>query len=361
MRDFYTRVAELLDQGQEFVTACLVRAWGSTPQRQGTRLIVHPNGKTELTIGGGTLENYVTKEALRLFQQGGILVKEYDLEDLGMYCGGAVKVLYEVVGRREGEKRFYHGARELLERGEQFFTAHLVNAVPPIPSGGFKLIIRSDGETESIYGENLLEDLLNIISKEAVALLTSGRGNLLKECSSVDPNTGSEIRVEVFLEVVNRPPRLLIFGAGHVGTMLAKLAAATELFQVEVADDRTDSLEELKPFADEVYKVDRGYRGELPLLDERTFVAIITPSHLTDKIVLQRILGSGTPPAYLGMIGSAKKRAELFRMLIEEGIPKEQLQQVHMPIGLPIGGKEPGEIAVSVLAEVIKVKNRVEE
>lgn len=356
MREFYSRVAELLDyprdrnghqQGQEFIIAYLVKTVGSAPQSPGAKLIVHPDGMTEFTIGGGTLEAWVTKEALRLFEQGGTAMKEYELKDLGMYCGEAVKILYDVIEGRGEERRFYHRARALLEQGQRFVLAHLIGAA----NEGSRLLISQERAMESL-GEEISPNLMDIISREAWALLSSG---------STSGWYLSYPEAELFLELVEGPPRLLIFGAGHIGRRLAELAAATGIFQVEVADDRAGLLNELAPFVDRAYKIDQGYRGELPLSGERTFVAIITRSHRTDKVVLQKILGSGRTPAYLGMIGSSTKRAELFRMLIEEGIAEERLKQVHIPIGLPLGGKEPGEIAVSILAEIIKVKNALEE
>ncbi|MFQ6117701.1 MAG: XdhC family protein [Candidatus Bipolaricaulia bacterium] len=347
MREFYSRVAELLDRGWEFIIAHLVKTIGSAPQRPGAKLIVYPDGATEFTIGGGTLEVSVTEEALRLSRSSGPMVKEYELRALGMHCGGAVKVLYDALSGSEEERQFYHRARELLEQGQRFVIAHLIGTNDKNP----KLLVFADGAVESLGGE-VPPQLREAISKEARALLSSG---------SASGRYLSYPETELFLELVEGPPRLLIFGAGHVGAKLAELAAAIGGFRVEVVDDRAEFLDKLKPFADKVHKVEPGYRGRLPLPDERTFVAIITRSHETDKAVLQRILREGRPPAYLGVIGSIKKRAELFRMLIKEGIAEERLAQVHTPIGLPIGGKEPGEIAVSALAEIIKVKNGLEE
>lgn len=360
MRDFYSRVVELLDRGREFIIAHLVEARGSAPQSPGAKLIVHPNGQTEFTIGGGALEAHVAKEAFKLAEHGKTLAEEYKLRDLGMYCGGAVRIFYEPIGEAKAT-RFYEGVRELLGKGQRFAIAHLVNPGGLASSTGLKMAIRADGEVDSIYCGSLPPELVAAIREDAVALLGSGKRAVMREFSPADPQARGAVEAEVFLEVVEGPLRLLIFGAGHVGVKLAELAVATGLFRVELADERAAPLEELEPFVERVYTVGQGYRGELPSADEQTFVAIITRSHETDKVVLQRILGSGRKPAYLGMIGSPRKREELFRMLIQEGIAEERLAQVHTPIGLPIGGKEPGEIAVSILAEVIKVKNAVEE
>lgn len=334
MRAFYTRVAELVAAGHPFALAHLVSTRGSAPQRAGAKLLVHPDGQTEFTIGGGALEERVKAEAIQL--SSGARLLEWRLSDLGMYCGGAVKVFIEPV---RGD--FYRQIGELLRGAERLVLAH---SVGPRPAGYPKMAFLADGAE---HGSDFPEDLTEAIREEARVLLARG-GTAFREYGEA----------QVFLEVVEGPPRLLIFGAGHVGRKLAQLAAATELFQVEVADERPDLLEEVTPFAARTHLID--YRGELPLPDSRTFVAIVTHSHETDRLVLEWLLRHEVSPAYLGMIGSRRKRVELLRRLAEAGLPQERLEGVRTPIGLPIGGREPGEIAVSILAEMIKVKNSLE-
>ncbi|MGQ9477129.1 MAG: XdhC family protein [Candidatus Bipolaricaulia bacterium] len=338
MRAFYARVAELLAAGRTFKLAHLVETRGSAPQRPGAKLLVHPDGATEFTIGGGALEERVKAEAMRLGPGSEALLLEYRLSDLGMFCGGAVKVFIEPA---PAEAELYRRMQELLSEveAERLVLAHFIGPRPAkmaLFEGGLE---RSSGDFPA--------DLVEAVREEAQALLTRG-GTAFREY-------GAD---QVFLEVVESLPRLLIFGAGHVGRKLAQLAAATELFQVEVADERPDLLEGVTPFVARTHHID--YRGELPLPDRRTFVAIVTHSHETDRLVLGRLLRHGVSPAYLGMIGSMRKRIELFRRLAQEGLPAERLERVHTPIGLPIGGSEPGEIAVSILAEMIKVKNSME-
>lgn len=336
MKSFYERVAELLDQGRAPVIAHLVEVRGSVPQRVGAKLLVHADGRTEFTIGGGALEECVKTEAMRLSPCSEALLLEYRLSDLGMFCGGAVKVFIE-----PAEAELYRRMRELLGEAERLVLAHFIGPRPTkmaLFEGGLE---RSSGDFPA--------DLVEAVREEARSLLSQGGGGTaLREYGTA----------RVFLEVVESLTRLLIFGAGHVGRKLAQLAAATELFQVEVADERPDLLEGVASFVARTHHID--YRGELPLPDHRTFVAIVTHSHETDRLVLGRLLRHGVSPAYLGMIGSMRKRIELFRRLAQEGLPEEWLERVHTPIGLPIGGKEPGEIAVSILAEMIKVKNSLE-
>jgi len=163
---------------------------------------------------------------------------------------------------------------------------------------------------------------------------------------------------EIYVELLNKIPRLLIFGAGHVGRTLGELAAASGAFRVEIADDRPEyANRERLLFADVIHLMAKDYRGPLPQPDPQSYVAVITRCHQTDQEILRQLLQREPNWPYTGMIGSRAKRLKLLRELEAEGIPAERLAQVHSPMGLPLGGKEPGEIAVSMLAELIAVKN----
>ena len=250
----HRRIADLLRERHEFVVASIAEVKGSCPQRPGARLLVHPDGSFEFTIGGGTFEAEVLRDALAAFGEGGTRSCEYRLtkNDLGMYCQGVVKVLFEHYTPR---------------------------------------------------------------------------------------------------------PRLLIFGGGHVGQALSKLAAATEVFHVTVVDDREEfASREKHPTADEVLLTDRNFVQNVPESDTSTYIAVITRCHATDQLLVKRFLE--LPRAYLGLIGSEPKVRQFRKELMESGISEQSLGGLYAPIGLPIGGKDPAEVAISILAEIIQVKNQ---
>ena len=356
MKPFYDRVVELLEEGKTFVVAHLVEAQGSTPQQPGAKLLVHPEGETEFTLGGGALEAHVAREALRPEVRNSI--RRYALGELGMYCGGSVKVLYEPLGSKGAKAlAFYRRVRELSD-GERLVLIHVVSEGSGPPASA-QILLRGNGRVQSVLGEGLPSGLLEAISEEALSILTPASRTRKGKRTALKEYPLGETSAWAFFEFVQGLPRLLIFGAGHVGAKLVELAAATGLFQIEVVDERAEPLEGLQSLnlVSRTHQADQGY-GDLPLLpDERSFVVIVTRSHETDLAILRAIMRSGRRPFYLGMIGSRRKREELFRRLAAEGVPRERLEEVHIPIGLPLGGKEPGEIAVSILAEMIKVKN----
>ncbi|HLJ56582.1 MAG TPA: XdhC family protein, partial [Chthonomonadaceae bacterium] len=164
-------------------------------------------------------------------------------------------------------------------------------------------------------------------------------------------------RAEIFLEVIVPNDRLLIVGGGHCGRALAKMAAGLD-FSIVVADDRPEfARPELFPYdaVETVLHLPPDYCG-LPEPDSRTYVALVSKGFVTDEAALRRVLPSAA--AYIGMIGSRRKRDVVFDALRADGVKDEELARVHAPIGIEIGAESPEEIAVSILAEIIAVRAR---
>ena len=165
--------------------------------------------------------------------------------------------------------------------------------------------------------------------------------------------------VEIYIEPVMKKNKLYIFGAGHTGAALAKYALDFD-FEVVVIDDRKEYVDEIK--LDGINKLNNDYRQVLPVLpfDENTFIAIMTYSHPFDRDILAYCLKK--PHAYLGMIGSQRK-VEMTKKMFSEGMiaSEKELDDVDMPMGINIGAESPEEIAVSILAKLIAVKNKIEK
>ncbi|PWT88929.1 MAG: hypothetical protein C5B54_09770 [Acidobacteria bacterium] len=162
--------------------------------------------------------------------------------------------------------------------------------------------------------------------------------------------------VRVMFERYSPAARLMIFGGGHVGQALSKLAATSEIFSVTVIDDREEyANREKHPLADNIILTDRNFQTNIPAVDEETYLVVVTRCHPTDKLLVHRY--ADQPKAYLGVIGSEAKIRQFSRELQDEGLSPSLLESIHAPIGLPIGGKSPAEVAISILAELIQVKN----
>jgi len=333
---FYHRVAELLEQNATFKICRVVHAVGSAPRNAGAQMLVFPDGRIEFTLGGGAIEGRVIREALLSMDKQASMLREYHLGDLGMHCGGIMQVIFE--SAQQKDLTFYQMASELLDQRQSFVAAYdLIENKPHLEKGIFSA-------SESLFGE------------ESFIAKTQASVSHLWDSDNIYAQ-----QADYFVNHIYPSLRLLIFGAGHVGAKLAEVAAASSVFVVDIVDDRSEFADAEKlSFCQNVIVADHNYETNLPLTDERTFTAVITRCHDTDKVVLKNLLDSNKPFAYLGMIGSVPKRAQLFKILKDEGVDPAKLDQIVTPMGLPIGGKEPGEIAISMLAEMIQRKNELD-
>ena len=161
---------------------------------------------------------------------------------------------------------------------------------------------------------------------------------------------------KVFAELLGNEKKMVICGAGHVSMPVIDIAKMLG-FHVTAIDDREQFVRNaLDHGADE--GVCKGFEEALAEIpgDPDTFFIIVTRGHLSDSECLLSIVRK--PRAYVGMIGSRRKVGMVKQMLADAGIPRDVIESVHTPIGLNIGAETPEEIAVSIIAEIIEVKNR---
>ena len=165
----------------------------------------------------------------------------------------------------------------------------------------------------------------------------------------------AEGKIEVFFEVLPSPPKLIVVGAGHIAVPLVRFAKILD-FQVTVLDDRILYVNrERFPDADEVVVGDMAQTLKGIPITPSTYIVLITRGHKYDEPCLREIIHS--PARYIGMIGSRRRIKACFqRFRDEEKIAEEILQRVYAPIGLDIHTETPEEIALSILAEIIKVR-----
>jgi len=160
--------------------------------------------------------------------------------------------------------------------------------------------------------------------------------------------------MELLLDPIQDKPTLLIAGGGHIALPLVKLGAILG-FRVVVLDDRQEyANRERFPEADMVICQDFDAALSKVKVTSSTYLIIVTRGHALDELVLRRTITSKA--AYIGMIGSQTKIRTVFERLRKDGVPEEAIRRVYAPIGLDIGGETPEEIAVSIVAEIVKLR-----
>ena len=324
MEHVFAAVVQALRRGERAALCTILSSAGSAPRGPGARMAVLADGGTAGTIGGGAAERLAREEALAALRAGAPRVHTFRLypngaEDIGMVCGGTITVALQPLGAED---------LPLLERlcalqgGER--PAWLVTELSP--EGPWRM---------ELWTEEWTEDLR--LPPERVRPLLGSRPAL------------AEGEPPLFAEPLARQGTVYLFGAGHVGRELAWLLDRVG-FRLTVFDDRPEAL------APEDFPADvRLLRGEFDRIDlpltAADYVVIMTAGHRGDLAVLEQVLR--TPAGYVGCIGSRKKAEAVRRQLKEHGFAEADISRIHSPIGLPIGGETPSEIAVSVAAQLI--------
>jgi xanthine dehydrogenase accessory factor len=253
-------------------------------------------------------------------------------------------------------KDIFQAIVEALEKNQPVALATVVRAQGSTPrEAGAKMLVYADGSIMGTVGGSAVEGRVTAAAQQALA---DGQPRLLDfdltERDQLGMLCGGQM--QIFVDVITPAPQLVLFGAGHVAQEIARIGAQLG-FAVVVVDAR--------PEWANAQRFPQAQRLIVAPLDEavaqinvtpQTYIAIMTGEHYSDEVALRRVVG--LPAAYIGLIGSQRKVKTIFEHLRADGVPEEQLARVHAPIGLPIGGEKPAEIAVSIAAELVQVWRR---
>jgi xanthine dehydrogenase accessory factor len=250
----------------------------------------------------------------------------------------------------------YHAISALIDKRGIGALCSIIESSGSTPRHeGSKMLVYDDGKFTGSVGGGEVE---NRVFEEAKKTIMDGKSRLLKY-SMVDPARGDPGicggTVEIYIEPILPAPLLVVIGGGHVGKAVAHLAKWVG-FRVAVSDDRPEFCnKEANPDADEFYN---STIGELPAqlkINSQTYLVLTTRGSNIDVPGMPTLLN--TPYGYLGIIGSQKRWATTKKAVLEMGVTSEQISRVNSPIGLEIKAESPEEIAVSILAEIIMLRN----
>ncbi len=246
---------------------------------------------------------------------------------------------------------------ELQESGESFALCTIISTQGSTPRHvGSKMLVYNNGDFSGTVGGGELE---HRVLDEAWVALTDGKPRKLSY-SMTDPARGDVGvcggQVEVFVEPYLPAPRIIIIGGGHVGKAVAHLAKWSG-FRVAVSDDRTEFCKaEANPDADEFFPVSIEQLPHQTKINKQTYFVLTTRGVGTDIPGIPFLLK--TNAAYIGVIGSRRRWSVTIKGLKEQGITEEQIARIHAPIGLELNAETPEEIAISIMAEVIMIRNK---
>jgi xanthine dehydrogenase accessory factor len=214
------------------------------------------------------------------------------------------------------------------------------------------MLVRNDGSYLGTLGGGCLE--AEVMQAAKIAIVDGSPRTIPFELTEKHGGLVCGGKVLVYIEPVIPDPDLIILGAGHVGKALSKLAGFAG-FRVTVADDRAEHAnKENVPDADRVLVT--GFMDVFSHVrpGRNTYIVVATRGHNHDLEALRASIN--TEARYIGLLGSRRKRALLFRTLEGEGCPKDTISRIITPVGLDIGSVTPEEIAISIMAQIIKTR-----
>ena len=312
---FWQNILNVLNSDKRLILLIVADSSFSSPGKRGFKMTVTEDARITGTIGGGIME----KEMI-----------EYSLDFLFGNETKSIKKLYHNSNTK-------HESSGLICGGNQTIVLKTISAdEKPIIEKILENIERNQGGELKIT-ENIIEFNSVTAGKQKIQFL----------------NEGEQWE---YREIIGERETVYIAGAGHVGLAVSKVMSMLG-FYIKIFDHREDvfTLEKNK-FADEKIILKDYYQfGDYVREGKKSFVVIVTSKHLGDKEALQNVIKKKVK--YIGMMGSKKKIVTIFNALRKEGISDELFKKVHSPIGLEIEAETPEEIAVSIAAEIIKVKN----
>ena len=350
MTQFFSQVAEALKTKQACVVARIIRHTGSAPRETGTRCLILEEGGLQGTIGGGLLEFKVLAAARRVLAEGRSLLLPFRLsgEELAgteMLCGGEVDVYLDPIHPDNRTAiAVFEAAGAAAARGVPGRMVTLVCTGVSAREESVRAFVAADG--------SWVGNLKSVRDPERSAL--QHRLEVTRPSLIAAQIAGSD--VQLFIEPVDLPDILYLFGAGHISTCIAPLARSVG-FRIVVIDDREAFADRCRfPAADDI-RVTPFHRAFADIrITPSSYVVIVTRGHRHDGDVLRQALLK--THGYIGMIGSRRKRDTLYRAMMAEGFKPPELERVHCPIGLEIGAQTPEEIAVSIVGELISVRGK---
>jgi xanthine dehydrogenase accessory factor len=340
-----------LKQNHRVVLMVVVQSSGSSPGRQGFKMAVAEDGNLFGSIGGGVMEVKLVEtakeflamtddEALKKYENSSIFGLYQDHRknsenSSGMICSGNQRVVFVKINPSELNKirlfsialtKYKKGIFSLSDRGLVIYTPKMTNLSEYFPDEDLPFI-----------KEDFFDKCWAVIDGKFLVSYTFNDWG--------------------YAEKIGFQNQIYIIGGGHCALALSELMSKLD-FHITVFDDRPNlNTIEKNQYAHQVEIIESYEKiGEFIESNESAYVVVMTLGYKFDEIVIRKLFDKNFK--YFGVLGSKAKMKTLLKSLENSGFDKERLAKIRTPIGLPIKSQTPAEIAVSIAAEIISVKNK---
>lgn len=329
--------------GQPIALATVIQTWGSSPRRAGAKMAITPDGKIAGSVSGGCVEGAVFDTGVEVLKTNRPQLLHFGVADetaweVGLACGGSIDIFVQPLASET-----FNRLRSVITEERPAVNINVVRG--PDELLGKELLLRDDGVVTGNISDELNPQALEV-AKEALANGESRRTMLNED-------------VEIFAEVILPPPTLIAVGGVHITIALMSLAK-TLGYRTVVVDPRSAFGNETRfPNVDQLIPLwPQEAFGQIPIT-RSTAIAMLTHDPKLDDPALKIALASDA--FYIGALGSKTTQAKRRQRLLDEGLSEAQLDRLHGPIGLELGAGTPEEIAMSIMAEIVAVRNDAEK
>lgn len=252
---------------------------------------------------------------------------------------------------------FYSELQKAYNTNQSFVLCTVIETIGSSPGKvGQKMIVHRDGSIVGTIGGGINE---NRTREAALDLFKTGGSTLInfdmtnEDVYGGEPVCGGEARV--LIELQNSEPKMIVFGAGHIGKILANMARLCR-FRVTIADERPEFASEAN-FSEDVRVICKPYEEAVveAEIDENSFVVVATPGHVKDREVIEFVLPYKY--SYLGLVGSFKKSAAFKAALKDKGFDLKKVDELFTPIGISLGSTTPEEISIEIMSQIVAFRN----
>jgi xanthine dehydrogenase accessory factor len=355
--EIWSEALRIFERNKPFALATVVNVRGSTPREIGAKMIVREDGQFG-TIGGGCGEAEVFRKARLLLDEGSgarltevDLTGDFDQQEIGT-CGGIMDVFIDLWSPGSDLPI----ARKLAEAASRNRPAALLTVVDPgarneTPAGAKALVDPADRDGGDVLiglKRAALDQIAERAADATAGLVEVDAEGGLRPVTRIEPSGAPRI----FVDPITGAQRLIIVGAGHIAQPLAQLGSMLG-FHVTVIDDRAAfANRERFPTADQIIVKPFTQAIDSLRLDRHCYLISVTRGHAFDEEAVRAALKQ--PGAFIGMIGSRRRVKATLARIEESGVDPRLLDEVHSPLGVDIGAETPEEIAISIIAEIIR-------
>jgi xanthine dehydrogenase accessory factor len=343
MYEVISDIIRWLENGETVGLATVISTWGSAPRGVGAKLAFTSEGKLSGSVSGGCVEGAVIEAGLQVLNTGKAELLHFGVADetafeVGLACGGNIEVF---VKKLDPSK--FDVLRKAMRAGQSVVDIMVIGELKE--QVGSELVYLDQHIVAGSLGREL-DGIASHLAQEAM----DGEQSRSVPITLQDGN-----KARLFIDAIIPAPVLVMIGGVHIAITLAALAKALGYRTVVIDPRRAFGSPERFPNVDALIQEWPEQAFQKVDLTHDTCVALLTHDPKIDDPALKIVLES--PAFYVGALGSRVTHQKRRKRLMAEGLTPEQLDRIHAPIGLDLGGKTPEETALAVMGEIVAVRN----